>query len=459
MSKLGLIIAREYVTRVRKKVFIIMSILGPLLFAGLMIVPVWIAQLEDQEEKTIAVIEIDEFGQPVPDSLMLLKNVFESKPLLTFRYPGNINSGQATALVEAGEYYGVLVIRHKALLAGDQSRVELICARQPSLGIEAHIEKELETFLYGIKLRKYKVPLAVIQNLKTDVSISIRRIDEENAKTKGDIDVKRALGYVCGFLIYMFIFFFGSQVMRGVVEEKTNRIMEVIITSVRPFQLMMGKIIGIGLVGLTQFLTWMILSFFIFQFAQSYFINEKLKTLQEEQMQQPANLFDKTASVQVQSTISADDIELTGILKNIQDIDFKLVLFAFVFYFIFGYLLYAAMFAAIGAAVDSETDTQQFMLPVTIPLIVGIFVMMNAISNPEGQVAMWFSMIPFTSPIVMMARIGFKFEWYELAGSMALLVLTFVLITWLAAKIYRTGILMYGKKTGYKELMKWIRYK
>jgi ABC-2 type transport system permease protein len=245
--------------------------------------------------------------------------------------------------------------------------------------------------------------------------------------------------------------------MRGVVEEKSNRILEVIITSVRPFQLMMGKIIGIGLVGLTQFLAWVILSLFIFQGAETYLMKEKLASLQQEQ--NPTELFQSPATPVQTNESSMEDIDVSGIIKDFYQIDFFYVLMVFLFYFIGGYLLYAAMFAAIGAAVDSETDTQQFMLPVTIPLIISIIVMMNAITNPEGQLAFWFSIIPFTSPIVMMARIGFDVPWEQLALSASLLVITFIFMTWFAGKIYRTGILMYGKKTGYKEIWKWLKYK
>lgn len=434
-----------------------MSIIGPLLFAGLMVVPVWLTQLEDKEPKKIAVVEIDEFGRPVPDSTMILRNVFENKPLLKFDYLGEISVAQAEELAIISDYFGVLIVRHRAFLAGDKVSVELIAKKQPSFGIEMQIEQNLETFLYNKKLLTYNVPPQVINNLNTKVSIAIRRADENEIKSSGDINVKRGLGYISGFLIYMFIFFFGAQVMRGVVEEKSNRIIEVIITSVKPFQLMMGKIIGIGLVGLTQFVTWIILSLVIFQFAESYMLNEKLHEIQNQQ--QTVELFNTQPATQQNTEISMEDVELSGMFESLREIDFLFVLCVFVFYFITGFLLYASMFAAIGAAVDSETDTQQFMLPVTIPLVIGIIVMMNAITNPEGSLAYWFSIIPFTSPIVMMARIGFDIPVSELILSASLLILTFIFMTWLSGKIYRIGILMYGKKTSYKEIIKWIRYK
>ncbi len=458
MGKLKHIIAREYITRIRKKAFIIMTFLGPILFAALMVVPIWIATLEDQDIKTIAVIEYDIDGQPVPDSSLILRNVFKDKALLKFENLNGISMGQAEALVKEGAYFGILAVRHNVLMSGEPV-VELLAQKQPSMGIELHITKSIEEFIHDNRLLKYKVPPHVIKSLKTNVSLITKRADEDGFKSQGDIWIKRGVGYASGFLIYMFIFFFGAQVMRGVVEEKTNRIVEVIITSVKPFQLMMGKIIGIGLVGLTQFIAWIILTFFIVLGANSFLLkqqlNEQLQTQQQAVDLMQSQSVNQMASIEPQ----LEDFDMAGITDMLDQINFPLVLGMFFFYFIGGYLLYSAMFAAIGAAVDSETDTQQFMLPVTIPLIISIVVMMNAISNPEGQVAYWFSIIPFTSPIVMMARVGFTIPISDLILSASLLILTFVGMTWLSGKIYRTGILMYGKKASYKELFKWLRYK
>jgi ABC-2 type transport system permease protein len=459
MSKLGQIVLREYTTRVRKKSFIIMSIIGPLLFAGLMIVPIWISMLEDKDVKNIAVIELDNYDKPVPDSLMLFRHVFENKPLLKFDCLGGLTKKQAEALAGTGAYYGALVIRYSVIFSGDKVSVEFIGQKQPSMGVEAQIERTLETYLYNRKLLTYHVPPSVLNSLKSDVTLVIQKIDKEGNLNEGNVNAERGVGYVSGFLIYFFIFMFGAQVMRGVVEEKTNRIVEVIITSVKPFQLMMGKIVGIGLVGMTQFLAWIILSFMIFQFAEGYMLRDKLEQLKTEQQSEATDLFQAQTNTTVMQQSSMDDVELSGVMKEIHAIDFKVVLLAFVFYFLGGYLLYGSMFAAIGAAVDSETDTQQFMLPVTIPLVIAIIVMMNAITNPEGQVAMWFSIIPFTSPVVMMARIGFDIPIEQLIISVVLLIATFVFMTWLSSRIYRKGILMYGKKFGYKDLFRWIRMK
>jgi len=260
----------------------------------------------------------------------------------------------------------------------------------------------------------------------------------------------------------MFIFMFGAQVMRGVLEEKTSRIVEVIISSVRPFQLMMGKIIGIGLIGLTQFVAWLILTIGISTAAQQIFLPAQATTI--TQQAPPADIMGAAVSPdqQVASNTGGKEeaaLMFNGIMKQLGQINIVLIIGAFLFYFLGGFFLYGSLFAAIGAAADNETDTQQFMLPITIPLIIGLFVMINSFLNPSGKLAVWFSIIPLTSPIVMMARIPFEVPLPQLLASAALLILTFLGTTWLAAKIYRTGILMYGKKVSYGELWKWIRYK
>ncbi len=460
MSKLGLIIAREYTTRIRKKAFIIMTIIGPVLFAALLVIPIWLATLEDKEEKTIAVVEFDDYGHAVPDSLMLFRNVFENKPLLHFDYLGGMSKYQAEAIAGQEVYYGVLIISHRAIFAGDKTSATFLSSRQPSLDVEIQIEKALENYLYNRKLLTYQVPLSVLQNLKSDVTLDIQEIDPEGNVKKSGVNAKRGVGYAGGFLIYFFILFFGAQVMRGVVEEKTNRIIEVVITSVKPFQLMMGKIIGIGLVGLSQFLIWVILSTVIFFTAESIIIGQKVQDL--NRVPESKELFEASPTAQNQpqvQKITSEDIKLSGTLEEIYSLPYAYIIAWFLFYFIGGFLLYGSMFAAIGAAVDVETDTQQFMLPVTVPLAIGVVVMMSVIANPEGSIGMWFSMIPFTSPIIMIARIGFHPDPIQLAISSTILILTFLSVTWLAGKIYRTGILMYGKKISYRELLKWLRYK
>jgi ABC-2 type transport system permease protein len=457
MNKISLIIGREYITRVRKKSFIIMAILGPILFGACFVVPVWLTQVEDNDIKRIGIVELDEFDHPVPDSLLFFKNVIPNKENLQFSYLSNIEFRDIEKILENSDYFGILVLSHNLIKQKDGT-VNLYAKNLPSMGIETHITKSIQSFLFENKLLIIKVPPQTINALQTNISLKTIKLEKGGFKEQKLMKVKWIVAYAAGLLVYFFIFFFGAQVMRGVIEEKTNRIIEVIITSVRPFQLMMGKIVGIALVGLTQFLIWVILTAGIYQYSSSYFINKQVKS-QTTKLEAPTNLFATNQNSPAQKNEAKPEIELSGIFSYADDINFPLILGSFIFYFLGGYLLYSAMFAAIGSAVDSETDTQQFMLPVTIPLVVSVIVMANAITNPAGNLAYWFSLIPFTSPVVMMARIPFGVPAYELELSMAILILTFLLMTWVAGKIYRIGILMYGKKVNYREILKWIRYK
>jgi len=461
MNKIGLIIGREYITRVRKKSFIIMTIIGPVLFAALIIVPGWLATVEDDEVKEIAVVESDANGMPVPDSLQFFRDVIPNKDNLKFTYLHNMRLEDVLATFEVSQYDGVLFLPQTLVSAGKEASVEFYFRKPPSLGMEVHISKALEDFLFTNKLIVKNIPAEVIQSLETKVNVA--QIDWKNwpSKKKDVTGAKRGLGYASGFLIYLFIFMFGAQVMRGVLEEKTSRIVEVIVSSVSPFQLMMGKIIGIGLIGLTQFVAWIILTIGISNAAQVVFMPKP--AVVHTQQATPADIMSNNASMPTEA-VQTDKTEnaalmLNGIMDQLGQINLLLVLGAFIFYFIGGYVLYGSLFAAIGAAADNETDTQQFMLPITIPLILGLFVMINSFLNPSGKLAFWFSLIPLTSPIVMMARIPFGVPVTQLLASAVILILTFLGTTWLAAKIYRTGILMYGKKVSYRELWKWVRYK
>ncbi len=456
MSKVLLIIRREYITRVRKKSFIIMTILGPVLFASFMIIPIWLTQLEDSGIKTIGIAEFDNDFQPVSTDSSKFKDVIPENENLKFVYLHNIEYDDIEGLFEHTEYYGILVLQQK-LLDEKDGEVELFVRKQPSLGTEMHITKSLENFIYDRNLIKINLSPDEINALKTSVTIKTNKYDKGGFKEQKMIDFKRGIGYAAGFLIYFFIFFFGAQVMRSVVEEKTNRIIEVIITSVRPFQLMMGKISGIALVALTQFMAWIILTIGIYQFALSYYMQDNIPMQNQEIVNEiPMN---SPGAMSPGMDVSENNPEIMNILGMLNIGEYLYMLGIFLFYFIAGYLLYGAMFAAVGSAVDSETDTQQFMLPVTIPLILSLFILINAITNPEGQLVYWFSLIPFTSPIVMMARIPFHPPLSEVVLSMAILIITFFIITWMAGKIYRIGILMYGKKITYKEVFKWLTYK
>jgi ABC-2 type transport system permease protein len=302
----------------------------------------------------------------------------------------------------------------------------------------------------------------ILKNIHTDVKITTFKTDENGDEKKSLTEVTMIVGLVASILIYMFIFMFGTQVMRGVIEEKTNRIIEVIVSSVKPFQLMAGKIIGVALVGLTQFLLWVVFTFLIITAIQATF-PDMFKPQQIEQAKISGThvaLPNETSPVSPNAiSASTGNEQINQVFDAFSAINIKVMVVAFIFYFLFGYLLYGALFAAIGSAVDNETDTQQFIIPITIPLILSIVVAQTIIQNPDSPLAFWMSMIPFTSPVIMMVRLPFGVPGWEVVVSILLLIAGFLFTTWLAAKIYRTGILMYGKKSDYKELWKWIRYK
>jgi ABC-2 type transport system permease protein len=441
MNKISVIINREYVTRVRKKSFIIMTILAPLLMAALIVVPTLLMLNGDRDFKKIAVIEegSDMFRNAIPDT----KDA-DFVYLHTFDTAG---------------YYGILWISPE--IVNTPNAIKFISKKQPDITLLQHIESSLEKEIERQKLLAYNIQDLdnILKNVKTNVSIQTIRIDESGQQKNTSTGIAMALAYIGGFLMYMLVFLFGAMVMRGVIEEKTSRVVEVIVSSVKPIQLMMGKIVGIALVGLTQFLIWVLLTIGIVTVVHATLLKDKGIT--EIAQTIPQNIMqDNTQSAAAAQTqeMSADLQEFAKMFDNAMNQDWVLIILAFIFYFITGYLLYASIFAAIGSAVDNETETQQFMLPVTIPIIFALMVAMGTMHNPESSIAFWFSLIPFTSPIVMMARIPFGVPYWQLAVSMILMVITFAGCVWMAAKVYRTGILMYGKKTSYKEMWKWLRY-
>lgn len=442
-GKIGLIIQREYLTRVKKRSFIIMTILGPLLFVGLMIVPVWIAQ-KGHSNKMVAVI--DETG-------VLSEGIKDKESLKFFYLKKSFN--EAKKDLTDGKYDALLHVPETAAenLQNGLNSSKLYTKTTISLNNKLYIENQMEKQVERAILKSNGVDDQLLESLerKNRINIKMIALDEEQKQADAQVEVKTAVAFIGGILIYFFIFLFGAMVMRGVIEEKTNRIVELMISSVKPFQLMMGKIVGIALVGLTQFLLWIILSASVYFVVISQFVDKKYTTEQVEQMMQrtPAGAeMERLENMQ----------EISGAIDSISSINWPLMIGVFLFYFIFGYLFYGAFFAAIGSAVDSEADTQQFMLPITIPLILSFVMAQNIIEDPQSSLAVWMSFIPFTSPIIMLVRMPFEVHYLELITSMVILVLSFIGSTWLAGKIYRVGILMYGKKPTYKELWKWLRY-
>ena len=429
-----LIIQREFLSRVRKKTFLLVTLIGPLAFAALLIVPRLFASVSEETKQIIVLDEPAillphegkeqyalEYLDPRENDLELAKDL-----LLDSQY-------DALLYIPSGENWDPDFIKNNILLFGKED---------PSLEMQGYLDYLLEEQINKAKLLKNGVDPEVVAQIKTNVTIKSFTLGEEGTDEQSAVPIKMALGYITGMLIYFFIFFYSVQVMRGVMEEKSSRIVEVIISSVRPYQLMMGKILGVGLVGVAQFIIWIGLSGILYTVISTYLFPE---------------LFAAQATAGAAVNPAADAVGLE-VLDMLRSIDFTTVILGFAFYFFGGYFLYSALFAAVGSAVDQEADTQQFMLPVTIPMILAIVTAQNVILEPNGTFAFWMSMIPLTSPITMMVRLPFGIPIWEVFLSGAILVATFFTVVGLASKIYRIGILMYGKKVTWKELFKWLKY-
>lgn len=448
MNKVFTIIKREYLTRVRKKSFIIMTILAPLLMASLVVVMPLMMMSGDKDHKKIAVVE-----EITTDYINVIPDTKDED----FVYLPGTDINDIIKSFDTLGYYGVLFISPRALTSPI-----LYSKSQPDIGLLDHISGSMEKEIEKNKLKEYNIENldSILKQIRTRVNPVTNLVDEAGVTTETSTGIAMALAYIGGFLMYLLVFMFGAQVMRGVIEEKTSRVVEVIVSSVKPAQLMLGKIIGIALVGLTQFMIWIFLTIATVAIVKTTILEKTNMTemtqnitksvMEQNQGQVPADI--KVAEVSPQMA------EFSKILDNAMNQNWLLIITAFIFYFVTGYLLYASVFAAIGSAVDNETETQQFMLPVTIPIILALMVAMGTMQNPGSAIAFWFSIIPLTSPIVMMARIPFGVPAWQIILSMSIMVITFIAFVWMAAKVYRTGILMYGKKTSWKEIWKWLRY-
>ncbi len=424
-----------------------MSILGPVIFGSIMIVPAWLTQVEDTEVKRIAVL----------DSSKIFYRVIPETDYLKFDYLDNIRLQSLKQNYADMGYYAILYISH--IVTFDPNSVIMYSHKQPSLSTKIYISNALEEYIKTEKLKTFEIHDLdnILKSIKTNINIRTIKLTDSGKEKESSTGLMMAVGYIAGFTIYVFIFLFGAMVMRGVIEEKTSRIVEVILSSVKPFQLMMGKIIGVGMVGLTQFIIWVISTLILVSIAKAVLFPELTMTPTEQITS--SEIMSASPVSQIDDSINTEQLEeIRSVFAAIKNIDFVVMLGTFLFYFLGGYFLYSSLFASVGSAVDSETETQQFMLPVTVPLILGLLILINAINNPGNSISFWFSIIPFTSPIVMMARIPFGVPIWEFTLSAVLLILTFIGTVWMAGKIYKTGILLYGKKVTYKELWKWVRY-
>ena len=440
MNKLQLIIQREFIAKVRNKSFIVMTFLSPLIIVGMGALIYFLIQKNDEKIKKIVYVDYSE---------MFSKEDFKDTKTIHYLDYTVLGIEEIKKKVEAGNYYGALFIPKQDSLELLAKSIEFYSKDSPGMSLMNSLENKIASKIRNEKLNNFGIDLEKLKasNIKTAIKMVDFSGEESSQLING---LKIGLGLIAGYLLMMFVIIYGNSVMRSVIEEKTSRIIEIIVSSVKPFQLMMGKILGNAAAGLLQFFIWGLLIFGILTVISAVFgvdiVEMQSAGIPSEQMETL-----KKAATGDKSVVLIQEILQLPILK---------MFVLFIFCFLGGFMLYSSLFAAIGAAVDNETDTQQFMLPIMLPLILGVYVgFATVINDPHGSIAVLFSHIPFTSPIVMLMRVPFGVSWYEIAISMASLMITFVGMVWLAAKIYRVGILMYGKKPTYKDLFTWLTYK
>ncbi len=437
MNHLPLIIKREYLTKVKNKSFIIMTILSPIIMIVLIAVVAYLSQLNSSKQRTISIL--DESG--------MVESIFKSTENTNYVILSEVTIDDAKKQVEEKEQYGLLHISKGENIDAILEGIKFYSKDTPSITLMEGLESKLEKEFTDLKLQEQGVDTEKLKSSKARINIVQESFLGEKT-SKIDNVVKLIFGGFAGYMLFMFIIIYGNMIMRSVIEEKTSRIIEVIISSVKPVQLMLGKIIGTSLAGITQFVIWIILGGVLMMVVSAIFgINmAEMQAPQQEMMQQAMEA-------------QGGDMKIQSLMSAIYNLPLTNLIIMFLLFFIGGYLLYSSLYAAIGAAVDNETDTQQFMLPILMPLILAVYVgIFTVIEDPHGTVSTVFSFIPLTSPVVMLMRIPFGVPIWQQVVSVLLLIGTFMFTVWFAAKIYRVGILMYGKKPSYKELYKWLKY-
>ncbi|MFY0252565.1 ABC transporter permease [Chitinophaga sp. 30R24] len=432
MKKIGLIIKREFFTRVRKKSFLITTLLVPLAFAAIIIVPI-LFSISSSEHKRIAVV----------DKSGLFNNKFPDTKEVYFKYLPDQNFDSLKTNYETSGYGGVLYI--PAFDINRPGGFEYYSSGQTSILLESSINKDINDIIEQKRMELQGLDASKLSAIKSNVEVTFKSGKDEK---KGNSWVAYGVGYASGFIIYVILLLFGTSVMRGVMEEKVNRIAEVMVSSVKPFQLMMGKIVGIAAVGLLQFLIWGILVTVIYSIIPLFVSPESLQAASQGGAMAQGN--EAAAAEMVQ--------KIKEVVGNIQ---WNLLIPCFVLYFLGGYLFYSSLYAAVGSLANEDvSDIQQLTIPITVPIIIGIIIMMKAVQDPGSPLAVWGSIIPFTSPMVMMARLPYgvpgTVPYWQLGLSFICLIGGFIITTWAAGRIYRTGILMYGKKITLKEAVKWV---
>jgi ABC-2 type transport system permease protein len=432
MNKIFLIIQREFLNRVQKKSFLIATIVIPLIFPTIIALLVYVSKESEKNARKEVIWYIDESKIFIPDTARFIFR----------KYPGTLD--EAKKVLNATDDFGVLYIPHLEL--AEPKGITLYTKINPSLDDVSGIENIFEGEIKDLKMQRFKIDQKILDSLKTRIDIKTVKISEGGQEKSSNSGILFGIGMAGGILMYMFIFIYGAQIMQGIIEEKTSKVVEVIVSSVKPFQLMMGKIIGLASVGLLQFLIWIILISTLTFGVYEYF---GIDSPHQQAVQQ--------ISPQVAAQQAAMNNELMTGLQEVSGLPWGFIVFVFLFYFLGGYLIYGALFAAVGSAVDSPAEAQQFMFPITIPMLISyLSLFLFILKDPQGTASVWLSIIPFTSPIAMMGRIGYGVPDLQLVLSMVLLVGGFVFTTWVAGRIYRVGILMSGTKVNYKVLAKWF---
>lgn len=445
MNKTILILQQEYLKRVKKKSFIILTLLVPILFVGMFALIIALSVHDDKQERTIAVY----------DESSLFLGELDQDGYTRYHFIPKSEYERLKTEIKGSEFYALLYIPENIY---SNNTAQLISEKQVPFEFSEQISGKLSRFIENTKRQKVIEETGIddledrLAATRTSIRLNTLKVTETGEAKKSSSGVAFIASYAMGFIIYFFVFMYGAMVMRSVMEEKKNRIVEVIISSVKPFQLMSGKIIGTALVGLTQVAIWVLLGLVGLVVAQNFLTPESAQQMGQNLMESRQAMGPNMQQMAGQNQV-AEALELIG------NLNIPLILFAFVFYFLSGYLLYSSLMGAVGAAVDNDEDSQQMVFPVTFPLILSIMLLFPIARNPEGPVAFWGSIIPFTSPVAMLARVPYGVPTWELLLSMGLLILTTVGAIWAASKIYKTGLLMYGKKVNLKELFKWLTYK
>ena len=434
MNHLILIIKREYLAKVKNKSFILMTFLTPLIMVGLIALVTYLTSVNNEKVRTISVL----------DQAGFLKGALVSNDYTIYHYLESMDLETAITLSNQNNSYGLLYIPNHPLDSVSK-HIKFLSEEAPSLTFVTGLESKIEIRLKELKLEKAGVDLSKIKAAKTYVNLNQQSYEGVKTSKSGSF-MKLGFGVLSGYLLFMFIIIYGNLIMRSVIEEKTSRIIEIIVSSVKPIQLMLGKIFGTSLAGITQFALWIVLLGLLMTVASFFLGVDFSATPQNDMMTEALN----------NQVVNS---EIQGLINDFRGLPIFNLIIAFILFFAGGYLLYSSLYAAIGAAVDNETDTQQFILPVIMPLILAFYVgFFTVLEDPHGSISIVFSYIPFTSPIVMLMRIPFGVPLWEQLLSLMVLVITFVITVWVAAKIYRVGILMYGKKPSYRDLVKWLKY-